>query len=123
MNVSELLRISQSGLVEIGSHSSNHLMLAQQPIEMQQMEIAGSKRKLEQMLGRKISSFAYPYGGKSAVDNRTIDCVREAGFDIACDNIQRSVGIGANILALPRVLIRNWDGQDFHEKIQRAISY
>jgi peptidoglycan/xylan/chitin deacetylase (PgdA/CDA1 family) len=123
MNVPELLRISHSGLVEIGSHSANHLMLAQQPIEIQQTEITGSKFKLEQMLGREISSFAYPYGGKLAVDNSTIDCVREAGFDIACDNIQRTVNNNVNILALPRILIRDWDGKEFRNRLQKALSF
>ena len=78
MNVNEMQRISHSGLVEIGAHSVHHLMLAQQPIEIQKAEISGSKLQLEQMLGRKISSFAYPYGKESAVDNKTVVCVKEA---------------------------------------------
>jgi peptidoglycan/xylan/chitin deacetylase (PgdA/CDA1 family) len=121
MNVPELSKISNSGLIEIGSHSANHLMLSQQPIEIQQSEITGSKHKLEQMLGRVISSFAYPYGGKYAVDNKTIDCVREAGFDIACDNVQGTVENNSNILALPRILIRDWDGKEFRDKLQKAF--
>jgi len=121
LSVPELQRLSHSGLVEIGSHSANHLMLAQQPIETQQTEIAGSKLKLEHLLERKVTSFSYPYGGKSAVSKRTIDCVREAGFDIACDNIQGFVDNNSNLLALPRLLIRDWDGNEFRDRLQRAF--
>lgn len=122
MGASELRLMVRSGLVEVGAHSVHHLMLAQHPLQVQRTEIAESKRQLEQAIGRPVNSFAYPYGGKSAVDNRTVECVREAGFGLACDNVPGAIGNDTDPFALPRLLVRDWDSSEFRRRVESAFA-
>lgn len=121
MNAIELQTISRSGLIEIGAHAVWHVMLAQHPVEMQRCEIEGCKQQLEQVLGRPVTSFAYPYGGAEAVSLQTKRCVQQAGFELACDNVPGTVGPQADLFALPRCLVRDWDGDEFHQRLRDAF--
>lgn len=59
----EIVKImDKSGLVEIGSHSLSHMKLGVNSFDSQEKEIKKSKEALEQILDKKINSFAYPYG-------------------------------------------------------------
>jgi hypothetical protein len=121
MNVTELQTISRGGLFKIGALTIWHLMLAQQPVEIQQHEIEGCKEQLEQNLGRPVTNFAYPYGGTDAVSLQTKRCVQQAGFDLACDNVPGAVGSQADLFALPRCLVRDCSGDAFHQRLWRAF--
>lgn len=57
----ELREMVQSGLVQIASHSMNHLNLADEGIALER-EIFGSKAVLEEKLGYRVESFVLPYG-------------------------------------------------------------
>lgn len=57
----ELREMVQSGLVEIASHSMNHVNLTDEGIDLEQ-EIFGSKVLLEDKLGYRVDSFVLPYG-------------------------------------------------------------
>jgi peptidoglycan/xylan/chitin deacetylase (PgdA/CDA1 family) len=66
--------------VELGAHSVTHRRLDElSPSEIER-EVTGSKRKLEQLLGRPVTSFAYPYG---AHDRHVRQSVIAAGFHSA----------------------------------------
>lgn len=76
----QLVEISASSM-ECGAHGHRHLQLDIIPQAIARAEITLSKRILEENLGRKISSFAYPYGYyRPAVQQ----LVREAGYLSAC---------------------------------------
>lgn len=77
MNWDEIKSIASSGLVEIGSHTVDHTSLSSQSEKVQRYEIFESKRILEEKLGIKINSFAYPYGKYSEITKRL---VAEAGY-------------------------------------------
>ena len=47
---------------EIGSHSVTHSNLTKLPIELIRKEVSESKRVLEQIVGKRILCFSYPYG-------------------------------------------------------------
>jgi peptidoglycan/xylan/chitin deacetylase (PgdA/CDA1 family) len=57
----ELREMVQSGLVEIASHSMNHVNLMDEGVDLER-EIFGSKVVLEENLGYRIDSFVLPYG-------------------------------------------------------------
>lgn len=77
MNWDEIKSIASSGLVEIGSHTVDHTSLSSQSEKVQRYEIFESKRILEEKLGIKINSFAYPYGKYNEITKRL---VAEAGY-------------------------------------------
>lgn len=118
MNADELMALSNDGLVEVGAHTLSHVVLAAQPLQVQQSEIAGSKASLEQILGRPVASFAYPYGGREEVGSQAINIVKQAGFQIACANEPGLVGNALNSFFLPRFLVRNWDRDHFATQLR-----
>jgi len=64
----------------IGCHSHTHPDLTRLPEDELEREVLGSKRRLEEMLGQRVSAFCYPDG---AHDARVVSAVRRAGFDVA----------------------------------------
>jgi peptidoglycan/xylan/chitin deacetylase (PgdA/CDA1 family) len=60
MTEAQLLEVARHPLVEIGSHTSRHTVLADADEATARAELEGSKRELEELLGEEILSFAYP---------------------------------------------------------------
>ena len=121
LNADEIRMLSEDGLVEIGAHGISHLVLGAQPPEVQWKEISESKQHLEDVLGRPVTSFSYPYGGPDDVSEQTIDLVKEAGFEVACANVTAPVTARSDLFWLPRVLVRDWGEQEFTERLRRAF--
>lgn len=76
----QLREISKSG-IECGAHSQTHPQLDLLSPAAAKKEITQSKNILEEHLGEKVSSFAYPYGYHTSTVKRI---VREAGYTSAC---------------------------------------
>lgn len=110
MSADELARLAAGGLVEVGAHTVSHPPLATLPPEQQVEEIERSKLELEQLLGHKVASFAYPHG---SYNHATIAAVRAAGFACACSSDTDATWRDAPLLRLPRVVVRNWDSRLF----------
>ena len=62
LSYSELIEISESNLVEIGSHGMSHSDLTKENKEKYLQEISESKKYLEDILKKRIYTFSYPYG-------------------------------------------------------------
>lgn len=77
----ELRQLSKDSLCTIGAHTMTHPMLRK--ISNSYEEIVESKRKLENIIGRKIKYFAYPYGRPSSVSCKVTKFAKKAGFDMA----------------------------------------
>ena len=80
MSGSELKEMSTAGIA-IGSHTCTHPRLPELDADAKRKEIRDSKTRLEEMLGRSVTAFAYPYG---QFDGDARDAVEEAGYRIAC---------------------------------------
>lgn len=59
---SQVKELASSGLVEIGSHTFNHPDLRKLKSKDAKFEIEASKRILEQISGKPVLTFAYPFG-------------------------------------------------------------
>ena len=114
----EVRALAQDGLVEIGAHTVTHPVLSSLPIEAQLAEIADSKRKLEAVLGRPVTSFSYPFGSQGYYTTDTMRLVRDAGFDCACSNFPGPVTLASDPYQLPRFLVRDWDGEEFARRLE-----
>ena len=83
MNLAQLREISDLG-IEIGSHSMTHAWLPSvEPADLWR-EVFDSKCLLEDSIGKRVRSFAYPSGG---VGIRERLAVRAAGYDTAMTTI------------------------------------
>ena len=73
-------------------------------------EILGSKEWLEDVLGEPVTAFSYPYGGSAHYGESAVEILRAAGFALACAGEPGRVTRGCDPLQLPRVTVKNWDG-------------
>ena len=80
LSAAEIVRLASGGLVEIGAHTVSHGALAALTPDAQRREIQGSKAALEDVLGKAVTLFSYPFGGPDAVSDVTRRLVAEAGF-------------------------------------------
>lgn len=114
-----IMQLVDGGLIEVGAHTALHVVLSGQSRENQRSEILQSKTDLEELVGKPVTSFAYPYGGRSDYTRETIDVVREAGFTCACSTIGGCASPRSDLFQLPRVLVRDWDGDRFADVLTR----
>jgi peptidoglycan/xylan/chitin deacetylase (PgdA/CDA1 family) len=91
----------------------SHPVLASLSTPVQRDEIRQGKTRLEEMVGRPVTTFAYPYGKRGDYTAETIALVREAGFVCACSNFAGSVDRSTDPYQLPRIYIHDWDGEKF----------
>jgi peptidoglycan/xylan/chitin deacetylase (PgdA/CDA1 family) len=98
----QLGEISMSN-VECGAHSHSHRQLDILPLSIAQDEIVQSKRRLEDHLGREVSSFAYPFGSHTASLRRLI---RDAGYTSACAVKYALSSENTDPFALARLMVR-----------------
>ena len=114
----ELRALASGDLVEIGAQTMTHPVLAQLPIDQQKQEIGGSKRRLEALTGKTVTSFAYPYGKKDHYTRQTVEAVRANGFACACSNFGGLVTRSSNRFVLPRFQPMDWDGDHFANVVE-----
>lgn len=109
LSTNKLLNLIQSGW-EIGSHSMTHVDLNEN--DQWETEIVGSKDLLEEKLGVKIETFAYPYGlAKPSVIAYTIDSGYAAAVGLGSSVIQD----GNSLYYLSRKEVKSWYDLDFFE--------
>ncbi len=79
MSASQLKEMSDYG-IDIESHTDNHVYLDKLSYEKQLKELKDSKEKLEKILGKNVTSIAYPYGNYNEDTKRA---VIDAGYTLA----------------------------------------
>ncbi len=104
LNRDQILEMYKAGW-EVGSHTMNHYDLTKLTPEQQSREIAGSKKKLEDVLGIDILTIAYPFGAK---DKSILASARAAGYIAAMGAEGYTDNQGDwNLFNLQRVEIRS----------------
>jgi peptidoglycan/xylan/chitin deacetylase (PgdA/CDA1 family) len=109
------LRASAAMGVEIGSHTVSHPHLTGLGDRELEQELADSKRRLEDRLGRPCRFLAYPYGEQ---DHRVRAAARAAGYEGAFALRSRK----RDPFAIPRVDIYRSDGQ-FRVALKTSVAY
>ena len=99
--------ISQSGLVEIGSHTVNHPMLSKLSAADQSRELVESKSYLEKLLHEDISLICYPYGD---FDARVEKLAQQAGYSFGLTYNHHPLEDSPDMFAIDRVSV--WPGMD-----------
>jgi peptidoglycan/xylan/chitin deacetylase (PgdA/CDA1 family) len=118
----EAFTLAQGELVEVGAHTVTHSALYALSAASQRDEIQRSKTHLEELLGRLLTSFAYPYGKRSHYTEETVALVKEAGFARACSNFPGLVGRWTDRFQLPRMMVHDWDGDEFARQLRGWFS-
>lgn len=115
LSEAELRVLSDGGLVEIGGHTLTHPSLPAHPPALQRTEIHECKARLEQMLQRPITSFAYPFGDYVPA---TAELVRDVGYTCACTTAAARVKRTSDPFELPRFEVRNWSRDEFAGRLR-----
>jgi peptidoglycan/xylan/chitin deacetylase (PgdA/CDA1 family) len=110
MTRDEVRALVSDGLVTIGGHTATHPLLTALGSEACQIEITQSKAACEALVGTEIAGFAYPYGG---FDDFARKAVQAAGFGFACSTRHAPADPTSDLFGLPRIQIRNSDGDTF----------
>jgi peptidoglycan/xylan/chitin deacetylase (PgdA/CDA1 family) len=118
LSIEEVMALAKGELFEIGAHTVTHPLLAALPAVLQREEIQQSKAYMEAILGRPVTSFAYPHGNYTP---ETVALVRTAGFACACSTVAGVVRKGTDCLQLPRVQVGDWDGEVFNRWLSRGF--
>jgi peptidoglycan/xylan/chitin deacetylase (PgdA/CDA1 family) len=80
MSATEVVELAGLGSVEIGSHTRQHVDLGAATAAQALEEMTASKQSLEAVVGRPVSSFAYP---GCAYSPACPEAAREAGYAVA----------------------------------------
>lgn len=118
----ELRKLAAGDLVEVGAHTQSHPVLAKLAPERQAEEIAGSKAFLEEALGGRIQSFAYPYGSSVDFDRRTVHAVSAAGYERACTSLPGRLVADTDPLMVPRIVVRDWSAERLECELARVTA-
>ena len=118
----ELIKLSKSRLIEIGSHTVNHLPLSNLNIKQQRGEILESKTVLENIIKTKVKHFSYPFGTNNDYNKQTIRIVKRGSFISACANFRGMVTKRSDIYQLPRFIVRDWNLEEFKKNIGRFFT-
>jgi peptidoglycan/xylan/chitin deacetylase (PgdA/CDA1 family) len=76
----QVMEMSESGIITIGSHSLSHPWLPSQAVQVLDREIADSKRSIEGHTEKDVNAFSYPQG---AFNEIVREKVIKAGYKIA----------------------------------------
>ena len=107
MSSTQVQELHRAGM-QIGAHTVSHPILAKLAPADARNEMAGSRQRLEDLLGQRVGLFAYP-NGKAGDDygNEHADLVRELGFDAAFSTDPGAAVMGSDLMQLPR--FTPWD--------------
>lgn len=105
LSAEDLRQMDASGM-EIGSHTVNHVRLPEVSDAALASELNDSKRTLEDLLGKPVESFAYPYG---TWNEHCEDAVERAGYRQACTTQTGAALKDGNRYRLRRLAVFNHD--------------
>lgn len=117
LTASEASTLARDPAIEIGAHTITHPVLSTLPAHTQWEEIQMSKTRLEALVGRPVTSFAYPYGRHGHYTPNTVALVRRAGFARACMNVPGLAARRTDRFQLPRVQSQDWDAEAFRQRL------
>ncbi|MFE6055558.1 polysaccharide deacetylase family protein [Kitasatospora sp. NPDC056446] len=90
--------------LEIGSHGLTHQRLAGLGARDLAAQVADSRHVLEDLTGRAVEGFCYPYG---SLDTAAVEAVALAGYGYGC---AVSPGAHSGVYAIPRCYVGDRDG-------------
>lgn len=112
----QIIKMIESGLVEIGDHTMDHLYLKNTQEAVAYKQIVACKDQLEKNYNIKVKTFAYPYG---AFDERITKIVKEASFSAAVSVISGTMQSTDNLYFLSRIRSGNYYGPSLVNMIEK----
>ncbi|GFO55615.1 polysaccharide deacetylase [Geomonas sp. Red276] len=121
LTADEVRLLSQSAWATIGAHCVNHPRLCALSAEEQRDEILASKRRLEEICGREITVFSYPFGCPGDFTRESVRICRDAGFRRVAANFPGQARPWTDPMQIPRQLVRDWGVTEFAARLDRFL--
>ncbi len=119
MSENEVAAFAANGLFEIGAHTMRHPSLAALPVPTQRLEIRGSRKHLESVIGKPVRAFSYPFGHRGTdYTDETVNEVRDAGFHCACAAFCGVARRGVDVFQVPRPIVHDWNGDELAKRLR-----
>jgi len=106
----EFQQLVRHPLISIGSHTLDHRSLPDLSDAAQQDQIVRGHHMMEEMVGKRIDRFSYPFG---RMDARAQAHVRALGVDVACTSAAMVATPRMDRHALPRLQATDLEAGDF----------
>jgi peptidoglycan/xylan/chitin deacetylase (PgdA/CDA1 family) len=113
LSAGEMAGLAASALVSIGGHTATHARLSVLSGSEQREEIQTNLEALERTCPVPITSFAYPFGGRSDYTAETVDAVMAAGYTNGCCNWPGRVETASSAFELPRCFVADLPAASF----------
>src|ERR671934_791569 len=108
----ELVQLEREG-IRIESHGISHRPLADLEVDEAAREIALSKLRLEERLGRSVRAFSYVKGSEAHYKPVHLSLVRQAGYDVAFTAVSGANSPSTDPLQLRRYNIEPYSSRTF----------
>lgn len=108
LNREEIRTLSQHPLIDIGAHTHTHPRLSDLTEEEQLKEIKLSKKILEDITGKPVTLFAYPFGGLYEFNSISKKIVKDLGFEYGYSNTQVLATKKSDRYAIDRINMREY---------------
>jgi peptidoglycan/xylan/chitin deacetylase (PgdA/CDA1 family) len=108
-----LVRALDDGGVRVESHGIAHRPLAEVSLDEAVREIAVSKLKLEEELGRPVRAYAYVKGSEAHFHPVHESLLKQAGYDIGFTSISRANGAATDPFRLGRYNVEPYARRTF----------
>lgn len=117
LNWAEIAEMRKSGVFTFGCHSASHPNLSTLGIDEMAREIKDAKRALEDGIGEKVLTYAYPFGWQSSYNKDVRDMVEAAGFTAAYTGVHGANGRHTDPFYLRRIRVSWLEELDEFEKL------
>jgi len=120
MNRGQIKEMQEYG-IEFGGHTKTHVKLSRVDPEEARVEIVESTEILEELLGEKMISFAYPYGD---LNDRVKQIVEETGYKFGVATDSGSVCFSDDLFQIRRIgIFPNITNLGFKRKIRGNYNF
>ena len=106
----EDIKVMNDAGMRFGSHSKTHRVLTEIPEDELKKELVEAKVRMEDVLGVRVDSFAYPFGNAGSFNGHVKKILAETKFHYAFTNMMGHNTPKSDRLALKRIRIYNDDG-------------
>ncbi|WP_044913069.1 polysaccharide deacetylase family protein [Butyrivibrio sp. WCE2006] len=103
----ELRELSKSKYINIGAHTITHSCLKNESEHEQVNEIVESKKKLEEIIGKRVTCFSFPFGGENDFSYKTISILKNSGIDMAFTTKSGLADKASDNFTIPRNWVQN----------------
>jgi peptidoglycan/xylan/chitin deacetylase (PgdA/CDA1 family) len=117
----ELRRLALLPGVTIGSHTMNHSRLSAVSPEDQERELTASKARLEELTGRPVTLFAYPFGKPADLGPETPRLAESAGYRAAFLSQAGRIVPSSPLFQLPRLSVHDWPAEALARRLEEIF--